>query len=62
MSTIQLNDMELTQSNFKKKLLFLSSNCSAIFKNNSVTEKNVSDIVYHLYKMSSIQLNDLAFN
>ena len=54
--------MELTQSNFKKKLLFLSSNCSAIIKNNSVTEKNVSDIVYHLYKMSSIQLNDLAFN
>lgn len=60
MSSIQLNDMTLTRNNVKRTFLCLSSNSSATFQNNTLTENNLGWVVY-VYKMSTIQLNGVTF-
>ena len=60
MSSIQLNDMTFTRNNVKGTFLCLSSNSSATFQNNTLTENNLGWVVY-VYKMSTIQLNGVTF-
>ena len=53
--------MKLTGNNFEGNLLSLSSKSGAIIQNNTLTENNVSWDVYHVYKMSTVQLKNLKF-
>ena len=53
--------MKLTGNNFEGNLLSLSSKSGTIIQNNTLTENNVSWDVYHVYKMSTVQLKNLKF-
>ena len=60
-SSIQLNHVAFTRKKLEETLLWISSNSSAIIRNNILIENNISFVVYAIMEKSSIQLNDVAF-
>ena len=61
-SSIQLNDVALTQNKLEESLLWIVSNSTAFIQKNILIENNVSKAsVYYIMENSSIQLNHVAF-